>query len=444
MQVQLSGARPHADLLGLPWDRPLLRWEDPRLVRMVRGPARHVVRFVELGPHVLAIKETPDGDARREYQMLRVLAEEELPAVEAVGVVTGRSTPEGEPLDGAVVTRYLDFALPYTYLLAREHGLEHRRRLIDAAAVLLVRLHLDGMWWGDCSLANMLFRRDAGALAAYLVDAETAEHHQALPDRLRVADVEIAMENVAGGMGDLVAAGRVPATTDPAAVAARLERRYCQLWDELTVEEEYAADERWRLDERVARLNRLGFDAGELEVRAVDGNRRIRIRPSVVEEGHHARKLVRLTGIDVQENQARRLLNDLTAFGAREERRLGRPLSEGEAAHRWLTECFEPFVAAVPVELRGRLEPAEAYHQYLDHRWYSSEQSGRDVPFDEALASFVDEVLRARPDERVVLPTGEVEAVDPPPVAPPAAVPTRQGPAARKGTRSGPGGTAPM
>lgn len=411
MQVQLSGARPHADLLELPWDQPLLDWSDPRLVRMVRGPARHVVRFVELGAHVLAIKETSDGSARREYQMLRVIAEAGLPAVEAVGVVTDRTGKDGGPLGGAVITRYLDFALPYTYLLAREHGLEHQRRLIDAAAVLLVRLHLDGIWWGDCSLANMLFRRDAGALAAYLVDAETAEHHQPLPEGLRIADVDTALENVAGGVGDLVAAGRLPPGTDPAAFAERLERRYSQLWEELTVEEEYAADELWRLDERVERLNGLGFDAGELEVRAVDGNRRIRLRPSVVEEGHHARKLARLTGIDVQENQARRLLNDLNAFRARQERLLGRPLSEGEAAHRWLTECLEPFVAAIPPELRGRLEPAEAYHQYLDHRWFLSERAGADVPAEQAAASYFDDVLRSLPDERVVLPTGEVEAV---------------------------------
>lgn len=415
MQVQLSGARPHTDLLELPWDRPLLEWEDPRLVRMVRGPARHVVRFVELGTHVLAIKETSDEQARREYRMLRVIAEAELPAVEAAGVFTERTTPDGARLGGAVVTRYLDFALPYTYLLAREHGLEHQRRLIDAAAVLLVRLHLDGIWWGDCSLANMLFRRDAGALAAYLVDAETAEDRHPLPDQLRIADVEIALENVAGGVADLVAAGRLPATTDPAAFAERLERRYRQLWDELTVEEEYAADELWRLDERVERLNRLGFDVGEIEVRAVDGNQRIRLRPSVVEEGHHARRLERLTGIQVQENQARRLLNDMHAFRARKERALGRSLPEGEAAHRWLTESFEPFAATIPAELRGRLEPAEAYHQYLDHRWFLSERADADVPADQAIASYFDDVLRGRPDERVVLPTGETEAVHPPP-----------------------------
>lgn len=413
MEVQLAGAKPYAGLLELPWELPLPDWHTPNLVRMVRGPARHVVRFVELDGSVLAVKETEDERAHREYHMLRRLSAADLPVVEAVAGVTGRRSHEGEPIGGAVVTRYLDFALPYTYLLAREHGAEHQRRLIDAAAVLLVRLHLDGFWWGDCSLANMLFRRDAGSLAAYLVDAETTERRDPLPERLRLADIAIAVENVAGGVADLVAGGRLPPHTDPTEFAESLERRYSQLWEELTVEEEFAASEMWRLGDRVERLNRLGFDAGELAVRSVDGNQRIRIRPSIVEEGHNARRLARLTGIEVQENQARRLLNDFNAFRADEERRVGSPLSEAVAAHRWLSERFEPFVAAIPPELRGRLEPVEAYHQYLDHRWFLSERAGSDVPADIAAASFFDEVLRGRPDERVVLPTGEVEAVDP-------------------------------
>jgi hypothetical protein len=410
VEVQIAGGGRYAAVLDLEWDRPLAAWSDPRLVRMARGPSRHVVRFVELDGRVLAVKEIDDRLARREYQMLRAMVDAEVAVVEPVCTVTGRTGPDGS-LPGALVTRYLDFALPYTYLLARENGVEHQRRLIDAAAVLLVQLHLEGFYWGDCSLANILFRRDAGALAAYLVDAETAESHPVLSDAQRASDIDLAVANVAGGVADLIAAGRLEAHTDPVAFAERLERRYGELWAELTAEEEFAAGESWRLQERVGRLNQLGFDASELAVRSVSGGERIRIRPSVVEEGYHTRRLARLTGIEVQENQARRLLNDLTSFRAAEERRLGRPLSEGVAAHRWLTERFEPFVAAIPPGLAARLEPAEAYHQFLEHRWYLSEAAGTDVADDVALRSFVAEVLAEAPDERVVLPdvTGELD-----------------------------------
>ncbi|MDA8062976.1 MAG: DUF4032 domain-containing protein [Actinomycetota bacterium] len=409
MEVQIARSGPYVQVLDFEWDLPLESWNDPRLVRMARGPSRHVVRFVELEGRVLAVKEIADRLARREYGMLRQMLDADVPAVEPICTVTDRRGRDGEPLAGAVVTRYLDFALPYTYLLARENGIEHQRRLTDAAAVLLVHLHLEGFWWGDCSLANTLFRRDAGGLAAYLVDSETAEHHSRLSDRQRETDLDIALDNIAGGVADLVAAGRLEPHTDPVDFAERLDSRYRALWDELTVEEEFAADQLWRLDERVGRLNRLGFDATELSVRA--GDERIRIRPSVVEEGHHTRRLARLTGIEVQENQARRLLNDLGSYRAALGRREGRPLSEAIAAHRWLTERFEPFVSAIPPELAARLEPAEAYHQFLEHRWFLSEAAGRDVPDELAYRSFFEEVLRRRPEERVVLPdpTGELD-----------------------------------
>ena len=56
-------------------------------------------------------------------------------------------------------------------------------------------------------------------------------------------------------------------------------------------------------------------------------------------------------------------------------------------------------MAAVPRRLRGRLEPAELFHQVLDHRWYLSEAAGHDVGLDDAVASFVATVLsgEARP-----------------------------------------------
>jgi hypothetical protein len=414
VHLQLTATGPYSSLLDLDWHRSLIRWNDPRLVRMVRGRSRHLVRFVEVGGRVVAIKELGDRLAVREYRMLRQMSVAELPVVDAIGTVTDRTDTEGAPLEGVVVTRYLDFALPYSYLLAREGGVEAQHRLIDAAAVLLVRLHMSGFFWGDCSLNNILFRRDAGALAAYLVDSETAEHHDELSSGQRRLDMDLAVENITGGMYDLIAAGRLDEYAEPAAFAERLEQRYDALWDELTRPEEVAADQRWRLDQRVRRINELGFDAAEMSLSQTAGGQLLRIRPSVVEEGHHHRRLYRLTGLDVQENQARRLLNDLESFRVGLEYANGRPVSEAVASYRWLAEVFEPFVQSIPPALASRLEPAEAYHEFLEHRWYRSEAA--DGPVDDATAiqSFITDVLEQRPEERVVLPeTGEVPVVRP-------------------------------
>ena len=209
VRLQLVPRQEPPDLLDLPWETPLGEWEHPRLVHMAKGVSRHVVRFVSDGERVYALKEMPGDDAQREYAMLRSLAAEHLPAVEALGLVTGRETPDGQQLAAVLVTRYLDYSLPFRYLFGVEGGHGLGRRLVDAAVVLLVRIHVEGFYWGDCSLSNLLFRRDAGALMAYLVDAETTEHHEPLPEGMREADLDLARENVAGGRMDLQAMDRL-------------------------------------------------------------------------------------------------------------------------------------------------------------------------------------------------------------------------------------------
>jgi hypothetical protein len=406
VRLQFVPRREPPDLLDLPWDVPLAEWDHPRLVRMAHGVSRHVVRFVSEGERVYALKETEEKVARHEYEMLRLLAEENLPVVEAVGVVTGRETADGRPLAAVLVTRYLDFSLPVLYLFGQEGGPELGRRLVDAAVVLLVRLHLSCIYWGDCSLSNLLFRRDAGSLMAYLVDAETAEHRRPLPDGMRANDIEVAKENVVGGLLDLQAGGRLDPEFDVVAVADQLEQRYQRLWHELTGTLEVDAADRHEVEQRIRRLNELGFDVDELVVENDAANSRLRITPAVVEEGHHSRELRRSTGLEVQENQARRLLNDIAAYGAHLARDEGRPVPPGVAAARWMHDVFEPLVGRVPVELRNRLDPAELFHELLEHRYYLSEDAGREVDNDTALRSYVEKVLPNRPAERQLLSEG--------------------------------------
>jgi hypothetical protein len=273
-------------------------------------------------------------------------------------------------------------------------------RLIDALAVLLVRLHLAGFFWGDVSLSNTLFRRDAETFAAYLVDAETGDLHHQLTNGQRGYDLEIARVNIIGELMDLEAGKLLEPGVDTVAVGDRLIDRYRRLWDTLTGEESFGAGDRWRVAARIERLNALGFDVGELDMTTdVDGPS-VRIQPKVVDAGHHSRRLMRLTGLDVQENQARRLLNDLDSFRAATDRQ---GEDEEFVAHDWLTNVFEPTVRSVPRELRGKLQPAQIFHEILDHRWFLSERQSRDVPMAEATASYIDAVLRHRPDEKAVL-----------------------------------------
>src|SRR5262249_9066254 len=180
-------------------------------------------------------------------------------------------------------------------------------------------------------------------------------------------------------------------------------RRYQALWIELTRVETFGPNERYKVDQRLHGLNELGFDVEEIQLEAMPDGYLLRLDPHVVEPGHHRHRLLRLTGLDAQERQARRMLNDIARFREAEERRQNRKLSESVIASRWRQEVFEPTVNAVPEELQGRLPAAEVFHQVLEHRWFLSERAGKDVGIDEAVRSYVESELPHVTPERVVL-----------------------------------------
>ena len=401
MALDITAIAPDPALLDLPWEVPLEDWPDHHLAALPRGISRHVVRFVRLSGRVMAVKEISEPLARREFQTLRNLRRLDQPAVEPLGVVSGRVDADGNPLDACLITRHLKFSLPYRAVFSQRLRPDTARRTLDALAVLLVRLHLAGCFWGDVSLSNTLFRRDAGEYAAYLVDAETAELHPTLSDGQREHDLFIAHGNIAGELMDLEAGGQLDEGEDPIEIANLIMHRYDLLWNELTGEERFERGDRWRVDERIRRLNNLGFDVDELEMSTdVDGTH-IRLQPKVVDAGHHSRRLMHLTGLDVEENQARRLLNDLDSYRAATDRQSDE--DEDMVAHEWLSRIYEPVIRSVPRELRSKLEPAEFFHEILEHRWYLSERAGHDTPIEEAVADYVETVLPSRPDEVAVV-----------------------------------------
>jgi hypothetical protein len=421
--LSITSAVTDPALLDLPWHLPLELWPDDTIASLPKGISRHLVRFVHLGDVVVAVKETTEEMARREYDMLRTLQRLDIPCVEPAAVITGRVADDGEQLLPVLVTRHLRFSLPYRALYSQTLRPDTATRLVDALALLMVRLHIVGFFWGDVSLSNTLFRRDAGAFAAYLVDAETGQLYEGgLSNGQRENDLEIARVNIAGELLDLEAGGRLEEGIDPIETSNRIIESYRSLWKELTGWESFDRSERWRINERVERLNDLGFDIEELAITTAGDSTQVRIRPKVVDAGHHSRRLLRLTGIDAEENQARRLLNDLDAYAA--QNHPGREGDEEVVAHEWLVRVFEPVIRAVPKDLRGKLEGPELFHQLLEHRWYRSQDEGRPIPLAEALSSYIDTVLRHRRDEATmiapvtetlslpVLDTSEIEIVE--------------------------------
>ncbi|OMI38260.1 DUF4032 domain-containing protein [Streptomyces sparsogenes] len=401
MDLNITATSPEhpAALLDLPWNVPLEEWPDEHLVALPRGISRHVVRFARAGGEVVAVKEVGEWAAVREYGLLRDLDRLAVPAVDALAVVTGRTDERGALLEPALITRHLVGSLPYRSMFETTMRPGTIKRLLDALAVLLVRLHLSGFAWGDCSLSNTLFRRDAGAYAAYLVDAETGQLHPRLSDGQRDYDVEVARVNIAGELMDLEAGGSLHPSVDPVLFGREIVERYEELWHELTRESVYPLAKRHYIDRRVRRLNDLGFDVAEMQIqRSPDGDT-VTFLPKVVDAGHHQRQLLRLTGLDAEENQARSLLNDLeTWMVSQDDYAPGDPLGARPEvlAHRWVRDVFRPTVRAVPPELRASTDVAQIYSELLEHRWMLCEREGRDVGLEAAVEDYIRTVLGPR------------------------------------------------
>lgn len=379
---------PSPGLIELPWELPLEDWPSSTLQfkELNVGPSRHLVRFLVSGGDLIALKEEPLEIAGREYEILRHLEEAGLPAVTALGV-------SADPDRGTaiLVTRYLPSSLQYRRLLSRvPPGPGYLRdQLLDAMAGLLVELHRGGVYWGDCSLANTLFRRDGNKVQAFLVDAETSELHPRLSDGQRAYDLEVLVENVAFGLADLAAMhDRDDLVDDALAAAASVADRYKALWQELHAEVEVGVDERFAIAARVRRLNDLGFAVDEIELEPGDAGR-IRMRVCVTNRRFHAGELERLTGLKALEGQARLLLNDLHEYGAWLERSEHRSLPIEEMAARWLSQVYEPALARLARLIGPGGDAVQAYCDVLETKWLGSEKARRDIGLQAAIDAYV-------------------------------------------------------
>ncbi|MBV9362659.1 MAG: DUF4032 domain-containing protein [Solirubrobacterales bacterium] len=379
LDIRLRSPSPH--LLALPWQEPLGLW-DPTVVPfrdVPVGPSRHLVRFVELGEGLLALKEAPEPLIRREYDVLRALESRRLPAVRVIGVVL-----RGAAGHGVLVTRFLDHSWQYRRLFMRlaPGEVRQRERLLAAMANLLVELHRSGIFWGDCSLANTLFVRDGQTLQAHFVDAETSEVHAALSAGQRHHDLEIMVENVAAGLIDIAQrSGHGGEDEDCIAAAESVASMYAALWSELHRDLAIATEESWRIACHLRRLQELGYAVDEIRMeRDSDGEDRLRVSVAVAGRNHHAEELRALTGIAVREGQAAILLGDARAFVSRQP-------DQAHAFARWRREMFDPGIVSVRDIGAPHTDPVQALCDLMEVRWLLSQQAGADIGASAALAA---------------------------------------------------------
>jgi hypothetical protein len=381
------------DFLDLPWDESIVDWDVANMVTLPKGISRHEVRFFEYPDGIYVIKELSKRAANQDYRVLRALESFGMPAVTPVGVVENRHEDQYAEQSAALITRYEPFSVSYRELRAGAGFGPRRNQMLNAFAQLLVQLHLHGVFWGDCSLSNVLYRFDAEAIETIMVDAETAEIYgdDELSDGHRMEDIEIMIMNVAGGMADLAA--EMGRTLDDAdlALGEHIAECYTALWTELQSGDLIGADERYRIGESIKRLNDLGFDVEEVDLIPTDGGDRLRVQLRVGGRNYHSARLKSLTGIDALEQQARQILSDLYYFQAAEGQ--DSPTGKSVAAIRWRMSVFEPMLARLTA-LEHDVDPIQAYCDVLYHRYIMSSGVGSDVGTE---AAYTDWLERGKP-----------------------------------------------
>jgi hypothetical protein len=379
------------DFLDLPWDRPIPKWWDIPLVDMPTGIHRHPVVFVAYEEGIYAIKELPVRYARHEFETLRSLTERTTRSARPAGLVVRPWAHPHDECSGAVITRFVSYAFPYRELVSGGGFGDRRNQMLDAFAGLLVELHLAGCFWGDCSLSNVLYRYDAGAIEAVMVDAETSRLFEELSEGQRNEDLEIMQVNLAGEMADIAASHGLDLDSADLDLGFDITDRYHALWHELTTDLIIAPDERFRIHERVGRLNDLGFAVDDMEMIPDGESSRVRITVKVGGRTFHSQRLRELTGIDAAENQARQILGDVSYHEAKYGEKGGKGSVTGKAVAtmHWRITRFEPFARRI-AELRPGLDPIQGYCDFLDFRFRIASNRGADVESEEAFEEWIE------------------------------------------------------
>ena len=394
IKPSLSVRADHPDFLDLDWESSITEWNHPRMMDLPKGISRHEVRFVGYDEGIYAIKELPRRPANSEWENLRWLEAVGGPAVIGAGYVVREGVDPSEEWSTAVITRYLDHSFSYRELLEGPGFGRRRHQMLDAFAALLAELHILGLYWGDCSLSNVLYRYDADAISATLVDTETAEVHEGgLTDGQREMDLDVMITNVAGGMADIAAGAGKDIDEADLELGVDVAERYRGLWHELHRAEYVGATERSRINERIRALNELGFEVDDVSIEAPGDDTRARFSLRVGSRRFHRNRLMELTGIWATEEQARTVLSDLQYHQAHQQ--LGNSATgKSVGAMQWRVGVFEPWLARIGSVSPPGANPVQAYCDFLHHRFNLSRAAGRDVGND---AAFEDWVAAGRP-----------------------------------------------
>ncbi len=381
------------DFSDLPWQLPLNEWQKNKahLEEVQRGISRHPVVFANYSGKLFGIKELPINIAQKEYELLSQIYGLQLPCVKPIGYASIRRNFH---LSSILFTEYLEASVPYRSLFISNAINRYQTHLLDAISGLLVQLHSNGFYWGDCSLSNILFRRDAGTLQAYLVDAETSEYHlPRLSPMLRYHDLEIMQENILGELSDLQTSDQIELNYPLQETGAYIQLRYRNLWEEITREDVFIENEQFRIQERIRALNSLGFSVKDIELKNEDHGNTLKLRIFVSDRNFHRNQLMEITGLLAEDHQAQQIMNEIYELKAKLTQTYP-DITLAAVAYHWLEHFYKPVIEKYysrtdNSQMHNNTDPIELYCQVLEHKWYLSERAQHDVGHQAAVDDFI-------------------------------------------------------
>lgn len=404
--VQYKILEKYPDFLDLPWGEPLENWDQfyPNMVEYEIGLHRNEVKFLEYDNVVYAFKELPKKLASHEFTMLKELKELEIPVVNPVGYVQFKK--ENDEEYGIVITEYLEYSIPFRLLFFKPKLYRYQSKMIKSIANLIARLHIAKFYWGDCSLSNILFKRDAGELQAYLVDGETIQHYNSISDPRRQNDLDIMTENITGDLLDIEAQRKLPTELHFINTPELIQDSYYELWNTLTQEIKFPFQEKYRIGQKLEEIFNLGFTVKEYSLTPVEDGNILLLNTVVTEKFYYKTELKNLTSISAEETQAKIMFNNILEYKANLENKLDRILPLKVVAHQWYDSIFRHTLHQIGID-EDNINGPQIFCQLLEHKWLLSERNNEDVGYLRAITDYL------QLDDEVKIEKDEAEITEP-------------------------------
>ena len=365
------------ELENLCWTKKIEQWQNVRFLNRRKGESRHKLFFIRTGKGDVVVKRTSEELAEREFYSYKKIISMGIPTIFPIGFIKKEMDNEKE---GYFLSLYEKSALPESHLIRMLKNKTYRDLIWSAVVALLVVIHLKGIFWGDPSLDNILIKFYKKRVEALLIDAETVSFYESLSKEKEMEDLKRLFES-------LFAYSYADEEFDEKFFEKRknyIENRYNKLKQILSETIQLGATNHFKLVKRIDNLFTLGYT---FNPERFSPTLQVRFYPIAPRKGWFVTFVEEMVGEEFTPEQSRKIFREILMHQYEMSSMENRVVKLKEAAKDWYKNYFAKakniFKAYFPDK-----SPVKIYLEILDHKWYLSEQAGKDVGIVEAARSY--------------------------------------------------------